>query len=63
MEIERGDRVGRCPECGPVVRDDVDMTGVIAVCGICGDTLDKYTIASHDTRLTQAGFDPSRRES
>jgi|UPI000320B7FE hypothetical protein len=54
IEVSSGDRVGRCSECGPVVRDNVNMQFPNPPeCGLCGRELEKATVASHDTRITQ----------
>lgn len=53
IEVSEGDDVGECPNCGPVVRDDVEKDFPVANCGICGSRLRRATTASHDTRITQ----------
>lgn len=63
IEVEKGDSVGRCSECGPVVRDDVNIRFPNPPeCGLCGRELEKATVASHNTRITQPrGYETNGR--
>lgn len=54
IEVEEGDIVGRCPECGPVVRDDVAYRFPNpSWCGICERELQAVTIAEQETQIAE----------
>jgi predicted RNA-binding Zn-ribbon protein involved in translation (DUF1610 family) len=55
IKVSEGDAIGRCPGCGPVVRDSVDLRFPNpAKCARCGEELEKATVASHDAEINRS---------